>query len=252
MTRQLALLLLLSVPPLLQAQNADFRTAQLAYPRVREAQRATDATLRELWRTKALRYPPAEIFLRAFKHEEELELWARDSDSARFVLMKTYPICENSGVPGPKRKEGDLQVPEGFYFINIFNPTSTYYLSLGINYPNASDSILGSNPRLGGDIMIHGDCVTIGCIPIQDEKIKEVYWLAVQAHAGGQGRIPVHIFPRRLDASGMNALEEEFAGDSSRVAFWKGLQPGYLAFESTRRLPVVTVDAQGAYVIFFR
>lgn len=252
MGRQFCVLALLSAFFLSTAQGQDFLTDQLSFLRVREARNEKDDTLQMVWTSEGLRYPPHEIFLRAFKCEEVLELWARDADTARWVLMKAYPICEKSGVLGPKRKEGDLQVPEGFYSINIFNPTSTYYLSLGINYPNASDSVLGIKPRLGGDIMIHGDCVTIGCIPIQDDRIKEVYWLAVQARAGGQERIPVHIFPRRLDQAGMKALEDEFEGDAVRLAFWKTLQPGYEAFETTHRIPVITVDSLGTYRLSLR
>ncbi len=247
MVRMFCIFTLLSILPGIAVQGQDFLSDQLAFPRVREARNDKDDELRTFWTSNRLLYPPHEIFLRTFKQEAVLELWARDADTARWVLMKEYPICERSGIPGPKRKEGDLQVPEGFYYINIFNPTSTYYLSLGINYPNASDSVLGIKPRLGGDIMIHGDCVTIGCIPIQDDRIKEVYWLAVQARAGGQERIPVHIFPRRLDQAGMKTLEDAFEGDAGRLAFWKTLQPGYEAFEATHRIPVITIDSLGTY-----
>src|SRR5690606_11025729 len=98
----------------------------------------------------------------------------------KFTLVKTYPVCSSSGLPGPKRKKGDRQTPEGFYHIDRFNPQSAFHLSLGINYPNSSDKILGhSDP--GGDIFIHGSCVTIGCVPLTDDLIKEVYVLAVEA-----------------------------------------------------------------------
>ncbi len=56
-------------------------------------------------------------------------------------LFKTYKVCALAGTLGPKRMEGDYQVPEGFYYINEFNPQSNYYLSLGINYPNESDKV---------------------------------------------------------------------------------------------------------------
>ena len=71
-----------------------------------------------------------------------------------------------SGTMGPKRLQGDYQVPEGFYYINEFNPNSNYHLHLGLNYPNASDKILSDSLRPGGDIYIHGSCVSIGCIPL--------------------------------------------------------------------------------------
>jgi len=62
----------------------------------------------------------------------------------------------------------DEQVPEGF------NPQSNFQLSLHVSYPNAADRISGSKQNLG-DIFLDGNCVTIGCIPITDDEIKEVY-----------------------------------------------------------------------------
>jgi hypothetical protein len=40
-------------------------------------------------------------------------------------------------------------------------------------YPNESDRILGERKNQGGDIFPHGNCVTIGCLPITDGGIKE-------------------------------------------------------------------------------
>ena len=82
-----------------------------------------------------------------------------------------------------------------FNFIEVFNPKSDYYLSLGINYPNAADSVLGFKENLGNDIYIHGNCVSVGCIPITDEKIKELYTIADGARKSGQNTIRVDIFP---------------------------------------------------------
>ncbi len=111
-----------------------------------------------------------DILLRAYKQESELELWAKNKKDKQYTLLKTYKICASSGTLGPKRKQGDIQVPEGFYVIDRFNPVSNFYLSLGVSYPNASDKILGVKGALGGDIFIHGNCVTIGCLPISDDK----------------------------------------------------------------------------------
>ena len=113
---------------------------------------------------------------------------------------------------GPKRREGDLQIPEGFYYIDRFNPKSNFYLSLGINYPNQSDRVLGKRGNLGGDIHSYTAAgVTIGCVPITDEYIKEVYWLAVQAKSNGHAKIPVHIFPTELDDQTMGRLKTHFS-----------------------------------------
>jgi len=85
-----------------------------------------------------------------------------------YTLVKNYPICATSGLLSPKRRFGDEQVPEGF------NPQSNFQLSLHVSYPNAADRISGSKQNLG-DIFLDGNCVTIGCIPITDDEIKEVY-----------------------------------------------------------------------------
>ncbi|WP_368737359.1 murein L,D-transpeptidase family protein, partial [Acinetobacter pittii] len=81
-------------------------------------------------------------------------------------------VCALSGVLGPKRKEGDYQVPEGFYYINEFRPNSNYHLALGLNYPNAADIQWSDSLHPGNEIFIHGGCITVGCIPIQDHQIE--------------------------------------------------------------------------------
>jgi len=138
-------------------------------------------------------------------------------------------------------------VPEGFYIVDRFNPASNFHLSLGINYPNHSDRILKDRPDAGGDIFIHGNCVTIGCVPITDEMIKELYVMAVEARDNGQARIPVHIFPCRMDAEGMARLQEEFNESPRLIRFWENIKMGYDLFESSRKLPEIRIGGQGKY-----
>ncbi len=128
-----------------------------------------------------------------------MEVWVKNELKDQFKLFKTYKVCALAGSLGPKRMEGDYQVPEGFYYIDEFNPNSNYYLSLGINYPNVSDRVSERFHSAGGGIYIHGSCVTVGCIPITDQQIDEVYILAAQAKDQGQDFIPVHIFPIRYN-----------------------------------------------------
>jgi murein L,D-transpeptidase YafK len=230
-------------------RSQSFLEEQLKYPKVVVAKSEKDSVLRSLFAARHLIYPPANLFVRVFKKEMKLEVWASDQRSGPMTLVKEYTVCASSGVLGPKRREGDLQVPEGFYSINIFNPLSTYYLSLGVSYPNASDRVLSDKKHPGGDIMIHGNCVTIGCVPITDDCIKEVYWLAVQAHAAGQQEIPVHMFPGMMDGGGYARLLAVAAGDSALLQFWANLKPGYDAFEHTKLVPSVSVDSDGKYKI---
>lgn len=227
----------------------DFAQSQLRHPRVLEARVNARYGIKQLYRARNIPYPAAEIFMRVFKRERVLELWARPPGADRFALLKEYPICALAGEIGPKRRQGDNQTPEGFYEIDSFNPNSEYLLSLHVNYPNASDRVLGNRSNLGGAIFIHGGCKTIGCIAVTDEAIEELYWIAVEARSAGQERIPVHIFPSRLTDDEMALLEGAFDDEPQLLRFWRNLQPGYQFFERNRVVPTVSVDARGQYLI---
>jgi murein L,D-transpeptidase YafK len=243
------ILLLISISILLTAAfvaNPAFRNEQKRNARVKSAYNEKWKSMKGLLTQKGIDTSRVQIFIRGFKKEGELELWAKHS-SGEYKLVKTYEICASSGVLGPKRKQGDLQVPEGFYTINVFNPYSAYHLSLGVSYPNQSDRIIGGKGDLGGAIMIHGNCVTIGCIPLTDDKIKEVYVLAVETKANGF-EIPVHLFPARLSDEGMSKLEKDH-DDQKLVDFWKNLKLGYDHFEKNKKLPKITIAKDGKYVV---
>ena len=240
-------LLALALAAAASSAGSGFREEQSRFPRVRAAGREKDGELRRLFAREGLAYPPAAILLRAFKKEAQLEVWAR-TPSGSYALAKTYPICATSGVLGPKRRSGDEQVPEGFYTLDWFNPQSNFHLSLHISYPNRSDRILGSHDNPGGNIFLHGNCVTIGCVPITDEGIKEVYWLAMLARSSGQKEIPIQIFPARLNDAGLDRLVPYYRGRPELLAFWQNLQEGYRQFEREHRPPRVAVDSTGRYV----
>ncbi len=221
---------------------------QNEYERVRFARSEKNEDIIALFTKAQVIYPPKRLFLRAFKGSIELELWAQGTEAQEFQLIKTYNFSNESGTYGPKRKQGDAQIPEGVYRINRFNPMSHYYLSLGLNYPNKSDRILGSkNP--GGDIFIHGDGVVAGCIPIADNEIKELYIIALDAYSKGNP-ISVHIFPMRMDAKNMRLLKE-FSDkyDSSLFPLWQSLKRICDFFERSHLLPRVDINTKGAYLL---
>jgi murein L,D-transpeptidase YafK len=219
--------------------------------RIARARAAREKIIAQKFRDAGLPYPAREIFLRWLKREAELELWARE-EQGKFVLVATYPILKTSGIAGPKRREGDMQVPEGFYEINRFNPESLFHLSLGLNYPNASDRILSSKERPGGDIFIHGKDVSVGCAPLGDDAIEEVYLAALDAKYRGQKRFSVHIFPARMQGEEWKALvAEHTVRDESLAGFWAQLQAGYEAFEKTKTVPEISVARDGAYKVTF-
>ncbi|MBI5498093.1 MAG: hypothetical protein HY904_24030 [Deltaproteobacteria bacterium] len=226
--------------------RADFRDDQERAPRVKAArQRATDV-IQGHYRAAGVAYP-GRVHLRAFKGEGVVELWA-GPDGQELKRVRSFAVCARSGGLGPKRKEGDGQVPEGFYQVDRFNPYSNFHLSLGVSYPNAADRVRNKGNRLGGDIFVHGNCVTIGCLPLRDGPIEELYVAVLDARLGGQKSIPVHIFPHRMDDEGMKWLRA-LGPDDALWAFWEELRPGYDAFERTHRVPRVVVDRAGHYVV---
>lgn len=124
--------------------------------------------------------PPQAISLLAFKDTKRLELYAQDNQGL-WKQVKVYPIQAASGNLGPKLREGDRQVPEGVYAIELLNPNSLYHVSLRLNYPNAYDRQMGAlegREQLGSDIMIHGKNVSIGCLAMGDVAAEELFALA--------------------------------------------------------------------------
>jgi murein L,D-transpeptidase YafK len=243
-----AVFLMLSVYGVRAQQS--FLENQKLFPKVGVAFREKEEALKKEFEKKGLAYPAKYIFLRSFKLDSELEVWVKNNVNDTFRLFKSYRVCTLSGKMGPKRKEGDRQVPEGFYYINDFNPNSNYHLSLGLNYPNYSDKILSDPKKPGGDIYIHGSCLTIGCIPLTDEFIEEVYILAVNAKNAGQDFIPVHVYPVKFgNTRSMDYLGGVSLTDNSSQQFWVELKTAYDYFEKHHRLPVVLVDNKGKYVM---
>ena len=207
-------------------------------------------SLKKQFEEKRLVWPPQSVYIRSFKYDRLLELWVKSTSEDSFTLFKTYKVCMQSGSIGPKRSEGDNQVPEGFYYINEFNPRSNYHLALGLNYPNVSDKILSSTQNPGGDIYIHGNCVSTGCIAIQDMPIEEVYLIASQSKSNGQDFIPVHIFPVKYDVKkSLNYLTESIKGSQVVHKYILNLKAVFDYFEKNRQIPLILINKKGDYVI---
>ncbi len=139
---------------------------------------AADAEWQRKFAAAGIAYPPAELTLIALKQEKILEVWAT-AGSARHCVA-SWPILAASGKAGPKLRQGDLQVPEGFYRLAGLNPNSSFHLSMKINYPNEFDlQKATAEGRLepGGDIFIHGRAVSIGCLAMGDPVIEQLFVL---------------------------------------------------------------------------
>jgi murein L,D-transpeptidase YafK len=229
---------------------ATFLDYQKTFARPEESFRKKADTLQKQFEARGLKWPANYIYIRSFKYDSQLEVWVKDQLTDPFKLFKTYKVCVLAGTLGPKRIEGDYQVPEGFYYINEFNPKSDYHLSLGINYPNLSDQMLSDSLRPGGGIYIHGSCVSVGCIPITDEGIDELYILAASAKSNGQDYIPVHIFPIRYNvAKSVNYLNGLTRDNPQLKRFTTKLEEAFDYFDKYKQLPVVMIGDNGDYII---
>lgn len=238
------LLILMSLSP----APTDFYQAQLRFPRVREALKSKGKIVDKILSSSGISTNNFEVFFRAFKKEQKFEVWAKNKGENAFKLIKTYNFCASTGMLGPKRRSGDRQMPEGFYTIDAFNPISNYYLSFRVSYPNVSDKKFADALNPGDNIFVHGSCITIGCIPVGDENIKEIYLLAVRAK-GGEQEIPMHIFPNKMTDENYASLQSEFVSEPILLEFWSWLKPVFDAFEKSNIVPSVSVDEAGRYVI---
>ena len=228
------------------AQN-DFLSEQRKYARVRTAIAEKEQSLVENLRKNGLTTGDVHILIMAYKAENLLEIYAKKKSETVYKKIVQYDVCASSGELGPKRQSGDRQIPEGFYKIDRFNPTSAFYLSLGINYPNSSDRKKSNASDLGGDIFIHGDCVTIGCLPMTDDKIKEIYLYAVFARNNGQNEIPVYIFPFRMTDANFQTYQNQYSQNQELIDFWTNLKIGYDKFVVEKKALKITVDKSGNY-----
>lgn len=210
--------LLLIYPPVIQASNSSF-----------------------LLKNNTLDNQNSSIFIQIFKQEGLLELYQRTS-SGKYQLSKTYPICKFSGGLGPKKIEGDLKSPEGFYQITAeqLNPNSRYYRAINIGFPNEFDKAQGYS---GSYLMIHGSCVSVGCYAMTDKYMGEIYQTVETALLNGQSTINVSIYPFKMTNENMLRYR-----NSNHYAFWKQLQPAYEYFNRTGRPAEVSVTF-GKYAV---
>jgi len=207
-------------------------------------------TLQKEFEAKGLHWPAKYVYIRSFKYDAQLEVWVKNTVKEKYKLFKTYKVCMQSGTMGPKRLKGDYQVPEGFYYINEFNPHSNYHLSLGLNYPNASDRILSDSINPGNSIFIHGSCVSVGCIPVTDDEIEEIYIIASYARSNGEDFIPVHVFPIRFNQKkSLEYFNMTAKNNPSLQKFAMELKDAFDKFEETHQVPLVLIDRKGDYVI---
>lgn len=241
-------LYILTILSFLTASGSGFLAEQKKYSRVRTAIGEKQSVLISRLETQGLSPDNFHMLITVCKAEQQLTINVKRRGTEKYRPLMTFPICASSGILGPKRQQGDNQVPEGFYYIDRFNPSSNYYLSLGINYPNESDKKKCTSANPGGDIFIHGSCVTVGCLPMTDDLIKEIYLYAIHARNNGQQQIPVYIFPFEMTDMQFTHYVEQYKNTPSLITFWNNLRQGYLLFEKEKKQLPVKVSAAGDYI----
>jgi murein L,D-transpeptidase YafK len=232
------------------AAQPSYTDSRKASGKVMDVYNRMEDSVKKQFEKQQLSWPPVEMYVRSFKYDRQLEVWVKGNKKEPFKLFKTYKVCMQSGTMGPKRLEGDYQVPEGFYYINEFNPNSNYHLSLGINYPNSSDKILSDEDRPGSNIYIHGNCVSTGCIPISDVPMEEVFIIAsVVKEQEQQDFIPVHVFPVRYNVKkSMDYLTNITKDNLNLQSFNNNIKAAFDYFEAKKQLPIIMVNQKGEYV----
>lgn len=206
--------------------------------RLRQHGAAARARLTPAFGAAGRAYPPRAVVLACFKAERQVELYAAGADGGP-AFVRRYPILGVSGTIGPKLAEGDGQIPEGVYRIVHLNPSSTYHLSMQLDYPNAADRArarIDGRTRLGGYIMIHGGTASDGCLAMGDEAIEELFVLAADT---GMHEVRAIVAP--VDLRDGPLAPELFA-----VPEWVAELHGRLAAELAR-LPRPPGEVQDAF-----
>ncbi len=227
-----------------------FLENQLEFKRVKDAYDIYKVSISKKLTTLNVDGSNFQILFIAYKANKKLEIYVGNPEK-QMSLFKTYDVCAQSGDIGPKYKSGDNQTPEGYYYIDRYNPASNFHLSLGLNYPNKADKIRSNALDLGGDIFIHGNCVSIGCLAMTDESIKEIYTLAIMARNSNQMKIPVIIAPFTMLQSKKMDFDKQadLKPYAKYFGLWKSIFEGISTLHKTKQLPKFKIDRAGNYII---
>jgi hypothetical protein len=172
--------------------NSDARTRTETGAGVK-SQPATTATARAPLKLP-LKYPRLVVS----KAGRRLELYAGGR------VVREYRVGLGQRPEGDKERQGDLRTPVGDYYVCVKNPKSSFYLSLGLSYPNREHAARGLRDKLitrgehdrivraierrrrppwdtalGGEIFIHGGGSasdwTWGCLALDNPDVKELF-----------------------------------------------------------------------------
>jgi murein L,D-transpeptidase YafK len=259
--------------PLDIATIVDAKRVQSSQQIQKRIQELIDRTFQKWCSEAGILCPPSCVLLRTFKHEKECELWA-GNDKDPLKLVKILRVCAMDDAPGPKLIAGDEKTPEGFYESYELYGSQYWWMwmkltpqalnepgevdsgssfRLCINYPNQADRtrtqrfLSGKTP--GGDICIHGNCVTSGCISFQNRVFMIAYYFATKHDTKKNGGLQVHIFPFRFSEESKEKYCTSYSGmkRDELLKFWNNIENGYKLFEKTHR-PLHLSFQQDRYV----
>ncbi|MDX7986751.1 murein L,D-transpeptidase [Xenorhabdus sp. 12] len=183
----------------------------------------------------------AEVFIQILKEEKLLEIYTKNSEG-RYQLAQSYPICSYSGGLGPKILPGDFKSPEGFYHVRLkqLKPNSRYYRAINLGFPNEFDKSRGYS---GSNLMIHGECKSIGCYAMTNRYMDEIYQYTESALYHGQHEIKINIYPFRMTSQNMMRHK-----NNDNYPFWEQLQPAYEYF-AKHGVPANVSIIGGQYIV---
>ncbi|MBU0764270.1 MAG: hypothetical protein KJ607_05495 [Bacteroidetes bacterium] len=230
------------------------------------------STIKEWLEEKELVYPPAYVLFRVFKLEQEMEIWAGNTAGDSLRLIRTVHVCAIDNYPCPKVVQGDCKTPEGFYNCSFLYGSTYGFMWIKLNtgavddygktgygssfkllldYPNALDAArtrtFAPDKSTGGEICMHGNCVTAGCISFENRVFLTVYAFAGMHDTKRFGPLQVHIFPFRFTdkLKTMYCSDSELMDNESVLNFWNNLEEGCSFFDSIRRPMKITASKNG-------
>ena len=185
----------------------------------------------------------------------EFHVYAKPvNETVPYSFIKLYNI-KNSNVArlGPKTKQGDTLTPEGIYTLDFYPAFkwSDFYLAFKITYPNRADYIRRNFwnviTKPGGYINIHGCCVSIGCVPLGNPDIEELFFF-IRNNQIKNNLIDVHLYPFKFDSPDNEKTISLYKDRNKKIYdFWENLKDIYLYFTQNKKIPKYKIDNTTGY-----
>jgi len=117
--------------------------------------------------------PPIHLFETREAHATTAAQLGSAGAHAVFVAALVFMMLHAPAAKQRNPHSGMAPIPTMQYAPPKWTPAAEEKPGGNVSYPNAADRVLGFRQNPGGDIFLHGNCVTIGCIPITDEGIRK-------------------------------------------------------------------------------